>query len=220
MTTIKKKCQIIMLSTDKKAIGSEFTIGKRVKANTEKPINELVYGFALSDIIFQRQHLYILSDEKIKVGDWVLVQCSEIEVTHIRKVTGYDKEQFLFDNNNQIYMDYCTKIIATTDNSLGLPKLSKEFIETYILSYNMGSMNTITEIMVEYEEIISYSSKKVDHYKLKIDENNCISITAVKTNYSKEEVKSLLHNLAGEMYKQDIIFNPDSTEKWIEKNLQ
>ena len=219
MTTIKKKCQIIMLSTNEKAISSEFTIGKRIKT-TEKTPDKLVYGCALSDIIFQRQHLYILSDEKIKVGDWVLVQCSEIEVTHIRKVTGYDKEQLLFDNNNHIYMDYCTKIIATTDKTLGLAEISKEFIETYILSYNMGSMNTITEIMVEYEEIISYSLKKVDHYKLKIDENNCISIKAVKTNYSKEEVKSLLHNLAGEMYKQDIIFNPDSTEKWIEKNLQ
>ena len=80
-------------------------------------------------------------------------------------------------------MDYCTKIIATTDKTLGLAEISKEFIETYILSYNMGSMNTITEIMVEYEEIISYSLKKVDNYKLKIDENNCISITAVKTNF-------------------------------------
>lgn len=31
MKTIKKKCQIIMLSVNEKAIGSEFTIGKRIK---------------------------------------------------------------------------------------------------------------------------------------------------------------------------------------------
>ena len=37
---------------------------------------------------------------------------------------------------------------------------------------------------------------------------------------SDDKVKALLHNLAGEMYKRGIIFNPESTEKWIEKNLQ
>ena len=107
MKTIKKKCQIIMLSVNEKAIGSEFTIGKRIKT-IEKTPDKLVYGCALSDIVFQRQHLYILSNDEIKEGD---------------------------------------------------------FFMSAFMSYP-------------------------------------------------------LHNLAGEMYKQGIIFNPDSTEKWIEKNLQ
>ena len=208
METIKKKCQIIMLSVNEKAIGSEFTIGKRIKT-IEKTPDKLVYGCALSDITFQRQHLYIISNDEIKEEDFFMSAFMSYSLHNVKE--GYAEYP---DTTN------CKKIIATTDKTLGLPQIPKEFIEAYILSYNMGSMNTITEIMVEYEEIISYSSKKVDHYKLKIDENNCISITAVKTNYSKEEVKSLLHNLAGEMHKQGIIFNPDSTEKWIEKNLQ
>ena len=40
MTTIKRKCQVIMLSTNEKAIGSEFTIGKGIK--TIEKTSELV----------------------------------------------------------------------------------------------------------------------------------------------------------------------------------
>lgn len=166
METIKKKCQIIMLSVNEKAIGSEFTIGKRIKT-IEKTPDKLVYGCALSDITFQRQHLYIISNDEIKEEDFFMSAFMSYSLHNVKE--GYAEYP---DTTN------CKKIIATTDKTLGLPQIPKEFIEAYILSYNMGSMNTITEIMVEYEEIISYSSKKVDHYKLKIDENNCISITA------------------------------------------
>ena len=205
-----------MLSTDKKAIGNEFIIGKRVKTDTERPIDKLVYGHDLSDIIFQRQHLYILSDDEIKEEDFFMSAFMSYPLHNLKgKYAEYP------DTTN------CTKIIATTNKTLGLPQIPKEFIEAYILSYNMGSMNTITEIMVEYEDFISsnpiWNSKNPLSNVIvrpRVDRNNCIIITAVKTTYSKEEVKNLLHNLAGEMYKQDIIFNPDSTEKWIEKNLQ
>lgn len=240
MTTIKKKCQIIMLSTDKKAISNEFIIGKRVKANTEKPINELVYGFALSNIIFQRQHLYILSDDEIKEGDYVLIQLSEINIIEIQKVKNYNNENFIFDNNNQIYKDYCKKIIATTDTSLELPQLPKEFIETYILSYNMGSMNTITEIMVEYEIDGPYMGYFGDincsDYTLKINESNEVLVSLVKNNWNREEVIDLLNrvlistgvtiqaeircSLTGSAPNFKLSYNGIDLKKWIEQNLQ
>lgn len=228
MTTIKRNCQIVMLPSDDKVNYHQLCLDKNHRPNRLILMYSEEYSYAkVQEHNQEPQNLYILSNDEIKVDDWVLVQCSEIEVTHIRKVTGYYNEQFLFDNNNQIYMDYCTKIIATTDKTLGLPQIPKEFIEAYILSYNMGSMNTITEIMVEYEDFISsnpiWNSKNPLSNVIvrpRVDINNCIIITAVKTTYSKEEVKALLHNLAKEMYKRGIIFNPESTEKWIEQNLQ
>lgn len=186
MTTIKRKCQVIMLSTNEKAISSEFIIGKRIKT-TEKTPDKLVYGFALSDIIFQRQHLYILSDEKIKEDDWYYFNVGY--ASGVKIANEEDIEQINFEINPK-------KIIATTNENLGLPQLSKEFIETYILSYNMGSMITLDGIMVEYEDFISsnpiWNSKNPLSNVIvrpRVDRNNCIIITAVKTTYSREEVK-------------------------------
>ena len=63
-------------------------------------------------------HLYIISDEEMKKGDYVYVACSEVNVYEIRQITEYYNGQFLFDDKSQIDMDYCKKIIATTDTSL------------------------------------------------------------------------------------------------------
>lgn len=59
-------------------------------------------------------YLLVVDDSEIAIGDTVLVDCSELEVLDIRKVNDYYNEQFLFEGNNQIHMDYCKKIIAHT----------------------------------------------------------------------------------------------------------
>ena len=63
-------------------------------------------------IIKTDHYLLVVNDSEIAIGDTVLVDCSELEVLDIRKVNDYYNEQFLFEGNGQIHMDYCKKIIA------------------------------------------------------------------------------------------------------------
>jgi hypothetical protein len=63
-------------------------------------------------IIKTDNYLLVVDDSEIAIGDTVLVDCSELEVLGIRKVNDYYNEQFLFEGNGQIHMDYCKKIIS------------------------------------------------------------------------------------------------------------
>jgi hypothetical protein len=64
------------------------------------------------EIIYTADYALVVSDEEIKEGDLVFVDCSEVEVQDIRKVKDYYNEQFLFENGGQIHIDYCKKVIA------------------------------------------------------------------------------------------------------------
>ena len=97
---MKNKTQIVMLQSNQKATEEEAIV-----------LNNI--GFDLW------QHLYFLSEERPIVGDWVFVSCSEAEIKEIVKVKEYYNEYFVFDDF-QIHMDYCRKIIASTNKYLGL----------------------------------------------------------------------------------------------------
>ena len=217
MTTIKRNCQIVMLPSDDKVNYRQLCLDKSHRPNRLILMYSEEYSYAkVQEHNQEPQNLYILSNDEIKEEDFFMSTFMSYPLHNVKE--GYAEYP---DTNN------CKKIIATTDKTLGLPQIPKEFIEAYILSYNMGSMTTLDEIMVEYEDFISsnpiWNSKNPLSNVIvrpRVDINNCISITLIKNTYSKEEVKALLHNLAKEMYKRGIIFNPESTEKWIEQNLQ
>jgi hypothetical protein len=80
-------------------------------------------------------NIYITDNSEIKEGDYVVVSCSEIEIEEVRLVIGYYNEQFLFDDRGQIHMDYCKKIILTTDPQLiadGVQPIDNEFLEWFV----------------------------------------------------------------------------------------
>lgn len=171
---------------------------------------------------FEPYHLYFLSDERPKLNDWFYAG------------EGSKPEQAKDFNGNLIngyISEGCKKIIATTDESLEiytgqfkepanieadimyngktlLPRPSNSFISKYIKEYNRG--NIITRVMLEYE-LIEWLN-----YGLKVDRNNEITISPVKSVYTREEVLKLLSD-----YR---IFGPKSSNlpdhnKWIEQNL-
>lgn len=96
---------------------------------------------------YQPQHLYFLSDEKIKEGDWCLYQHNE---TIVLKKNNVDKYGHIQYNNIGYDLQYCKKVIATTDESLlieswyesidlgmqptykNLPQPSQSFIQKYV----------------------------------------------------------------------------------------
>lgn len=151
--TVKKRVQVVMLPTNKKAkiYFDEYGIFSRNRVNG-KTLNH---------------HLYFLSDEEIKEGDYVLVDklvgkvVKSFENTLCEVDLGWSTTQ---TKNN------CKKIVATTDSSLVigtvsrfvfdensrqrintkiyLPQPSPDFIKVFIEEYNKG--NVIEWVDVEY----------------------------------------------------------------------
>lgn len=107
------------------------------------------------------QHLYIISDDEIKEGDWVLYKNNPCLVS-LNAYSGEMKVTLTYA------IKYCKKIIATTDTSLtincieecklttnihyskSLPQPSQQFIEEYIIEYNKG--NVISDVSILLNE--------------------------------------------------------------------
>jgi hypothetical protein len=131
------------------------------------------------------QHLYILSNEEIKEGDWMLVYNPILGQSHfIVKVENIKQAV-----KGKGFEKYNQKIIATTDtlslnydlhkDSIYLPQPSSQFIQKYIEEYNKG--NIITEYMVEYDNHLPDTDG--DFGKIQINSDNTINIKTVKNNW-------------------------------------
>ena len=205
-----KRVQVIMLPTDK---------GTIVKKNIT---NELKLSSLNNPLLWIPQHLYIISDDKIKKDDYYILFTDK--ALTVLKCTG-DGDYF-----------NCKKIIATTDTSLtikhkcspylrdwNLPQPSQQFIEKFIEEYNKG--NIITDVLVEYETLKTTANNK--HFgeghiysitnKLKINpKDNTITIKKLKDSWNKEEIIKLIKSFANnyQYASNDIGYN-----KWIEENL-
>jgi hypothetical protein len=80
------------------------------------------------------ENIYITNDSYIRILNYVVVSCSEVNIEEVRIVTGYCDEQILFDDSSKIHMDYCKKIILTTDQKLfkdgyGVQSIENDFLE-------------------------------------------------------------------------------------------
>ena len=179
-----QKCEVVMLAVDKVSNIGLYKDTKNLVFNDHISYKDRgIY-----------QHLYFLSNEKIKEGDWYLNIVSN-EIVNV-------------DFNIDYKQNHCKKIIATTDTSLqhaidkspypmeiyGLPQPSKEFIQAFIKAYNEGK--PITKVLVEMELDGAYMGhfEGIDcsDYKLKINSSNEITIKKVKDSYTQQEVDNLL----------------------------
>lgn len=172
----------------------------------------------------QPQHLYILSDEEIKEGDWFVGFADG----SIKPFVKQADESTVEINNWQLNKKGHSsnkKIIATTNKSIilperfpsftYLPQIPQSFIEHFVKEYNKG--NVITEVMVEYESIGAYANPKYDSdYQLKINPDNTINISTSKDSWSRKEVIELIQK-----YSKECTGWPwfETDEKWIEENL-
>lgn len=237
-----KKCQAVMLSTNEKAIINLNQYRKDIPTlNLSKEISNYETNpyQLIIDRGYQPQHLYIISDEEIKEGDWF------IQTTYqgVFKCLKKDNNYIYFNNNSYEPIDYCKKIIATTDLNLSsipkgdtftklIPEPSQSFIEKYVEEYNKG--NVITDVMVEYEEYTetSYSlgiDVSIPLIKLKINhKDNTITIKKVKDCWNKkdEDLRIAFEKFAcdvfDENYNTDMSFKKRAelmSKQWIEENL-
>ena len=229
------KTNVIMLPIDINTVQPEDCVGFIFKnengvVNILNNLDDIIKSNAYFKAI--PQHLYIISDEEIKEGDWYYE--SEFQLILKKEGKGILKAK---------------KIIATTDTSLiceqerflkgyksELPKPSQQFIEKYIEEYNKG--NVITEVLVEVEEtyidpIGNKSDCKLDdteiNYHLKLDSQNIITIRKQKDSWSREELPidamiTLRNSLNTPIFKRKfmggVMFDAvKELDKWIEENL-
>lgn len=232
-----KKLKVVMLPTNEKSKLGFIGDSALFNIDDSKPYKEID---GVPKINFQ--HLYILSDEKIKKQEWMLHPLDG-------KPIQWDGE-----GNNPITYGY-KKIICTTDKSLTinsiyginsfdakmfggnsevikLPQIfnllqpCQSFIEHFVSEYNKG--NIITEVMVEYENKIALDGHTIIGNELKINPDNTINITPVKDSWKKddEDLIKAFEKFACAVY--DANFNKDTSirqraeimsKKWIEENL-
>lgn len=214
---MKKSAQVVMLPTNEKAKFGDLIL------TPTYPQKLLIFEHQKCTEV--SQHLYFLSDEEIKEGDWVYCLREGFEPVLKQKVNPIGV------NNDKMFK----KIIATTDNTVKfperfpsfvtLPQIPQSFIDKFVEEYNKG--NVITEVMVEYEEIQvlkqtlnegfgSYYHKAESEFVLKVNPtDNTITIRKAKDSWSREEVVELLYKHTEYMLSG----KKDTLDKWIEENL-
>jgi len=240
------KAQVIMLPTDT-ILASNFGL-ITTNVDTLLLVNNNTIGKVIESLRVELQHLYIISDDEIKEGDYKYNSKTNCIGKHNREGKGLPDEL-------KKASEWCKKIIATTDISLAnqcirkdhtltnnysnvLPQPSQQFITKYIESYNKGEVNT--DVLVEYESSIIGQCNCIchkpgytvlhcfpcchPHYidSIKINpKDNTITIKQLKVSWNKEEV---IENMWLAYKESNTIFvNEASTrrefDRWITKIL-
>lgn len=230
---LKRKCQVVMLLTNENFIN----VGRLILGDGDYLFMTKEQG---DKSFLKPQHLYILSDDEIKEGDWFynkllnnIFQCVEVLKDDLSNHIHFRDES----GSRVVDINYCKKVIATTDKSLKLketlfenvvikkewinkplPEPSPQFIQKYIEEWNKG--NKIEYVNVEYEAIGNWRHAEFIHTKdiPKVDKNNYITITKVKDSWNKEEVIEFAKKVERLINENKSTYT-DIPERFIEENL-
>jgi hypothetical protein len=229
LVVMDKEHQIIMLPSEKPSQILFDTVGQELVYNPPVPQKMTVNVMP--------QHLYILSDEKIKEGDWFLRPnySSGIKVGYIP--TQADSSYFI--GYGYDWTD-CRKIIATTDTELhynkvveedmhmykeSLPHIPQHIIEAYV-------KKPFDKVMVEYTLKESYELNEndlpghvlvIDKPKLNQDGTLAVSLVEEKTIDMKaldicQRIVSF-GDASPELMETSFIEIYNKANKWIKENL-
>jgi hypothetical protein len=191
---MKKQVDVVMLPTEKANVGMIAKCIKDDFTNSFDRIGKLCLitnnEFYKPNIYWQPQHLYFLSDDEIKEGDyWFNLDDNTI---------NNDISLYKLANN----APSCKKIIATTDESLttekqyksgwgakiNLPRPSNEFLKKFC------ELGGVDKVLVEYEKVSRLMSADIvekenwtllkDHKftfeRLKVAPDNTITIYPIE----------------------------------------
>ena len=184
----------------------------------EEETGKLIYSDSNIRTPTQLQHLYIISDDEIKEGDWFI---------DLKDNTIWQNKAK--ENMRKSIFPECKKIISTTDSSLSqtsraeIPQPSDSFIKKYIEEYNKG--NIITDVLVEYncgdshcslfgcQKYLGCKNESIQTVKIN-PKDNTITIKKVKDSWNREEIlndieQAIIQGLDIGQYR----------DKWIKENL-
>lgn len=190
---VEKLIQVVLLPAERKESYSHiYTTLKGEKVDVMN-LNQIIKNIETNKLILNQNsawaiscdtdvlvphHLYVLSDDKIKEGDWFLTDVRDrksdnngIPIWELRQCSKITNEWIFVKGEDGIGYnpDWSKKIIATNDGYLNterihkgeiidesypkyfgkLPEPNQLFIEDFIAKYNDG--NPISEWLVDYE---------------------------------------------------------------------
>lgn len=211
-----KKCKVIMLPSDKSNLYKHLLGSLRFSKNEKTD----------SDII-KPQHLYIVSSEEIKEGDYYYDKEDKIIFKCLDTLEATSRNDY-----KEIYeCERWFKVLASTDSTLGLPRPSNAFLEAYC-----KAKGEIDEVLVECFPIYksAFHGKIdcdfegiVDRYEVKKAPDNTITIKPIKDSWNREEVEKLfIYGISEIVAKLGYCCTSDkmkeiniATKTWLEENL-
>lgn len=148
--------------------------------------------------LYVNQHLYFISDEEIKLGDYYF----RLGAKEIYRGSGYTND--------------CRKVIASTEKLVDVPLIPQEFIENYC------EVGGVDEVEIEYEEDNDPNLWGQDigiaPLRIKVDSNNCVFTHPIKDSWSREEVEKLIESAVHNFSNMDR-YDYDNLNRWIKDNL-
>ena len=170
------------------------------------------------------QHLYILSDDEIKEGDWVYDTITNTiqKAMYSHEILKRDFKKIIATTDTLIIANMSdSNAVREIDFDIEVPKPSNSFISKYIEEYNKD--NQIIDVLIEYskewvgkeyvDDIDAYGYDKFEK-RLKINSDNTITIKKLKNSYSREEVEKLVINAL----KTRVVWQSE-IDNWIKENL-
>lgn len=145
LTMGKMKCKVVCLTTNDTVMNGIQIIKNNENNELRLPLTgvelrRLVAGSA----VWKAQHLYLVSDEAIEVGDIWMKPTGKINISACSTVA--------FNNPEWLNSSDCVhikKVVASTDTSLNLPSIPQSFLEKYVESN--GSINEVEIEMTSSE---------------------------------------------------------------------
>ncbi len=151
-------------------------------------------GDEINTQLYTRQHLYVVTDDPhdiIKDGEWYLVK---INFGHGGKYIEESLAQFK-SGQEELFKQYDgKKVVACTNESLGLPTLDDLFLDGYCNAYVNNLY--ISEILVKYSHNGRYwntgTDKWDDRLTLVVSDSNTINPIPIKQKWNRDELVDLL----------------------------
>lgn len=146
------------------------------------------------------QHLYIISDDEIKKGDWVIRDWEPVQISE-------DK-----------YLIHDMKIIASTDRQITTkPFISESFVDEYAIAFNAG--NRINEVEFEMEVVEIAGSSDGFEFMPKHNTDGSIEIKPVQSRkFTREEILPIIQ----QAYSSGLTDTdkPINIDEWIAEKLK
>jgi|SRR6185437_8176037 len=186
----KKKVKIVLLPTNNSR-GTLYMgdISKKLQKNYS--------------LYCQPQHLYFISNDEIKEGDWYIVYDAVNRPFETKKADSTISNEFLIEP----FKKYCFKVIVSTDMSLKLPLIPVSFVEKYVERYNISTLKDkeIKEVMIEMEDIVEIPKELITQavykpaptienivWKPKTRKDNTVIVSPIKDSWSREEIRECM----------------------------
>lgn len=146
---MKKTFKVVMLSTEK----ASPLFDK--KGQLEYNINPPLHG--IRDLGWKYQHLYIISDDEIKEGDWYMNKFGRLSIKVIGDKSNEGDKKIVATTDKSLEITVYSKYISTVEGKntryKQLPQLPESFTQAYIKAYNEGKPITEVDLEMEYNKL-------------------------------------------------------------------